>query len=210
VYITLNAATVFYRVIGPGRHWNDVLAGRGAYFDRASGGRYNRSRRPTVYASTDPRVAITEYAFSEAVRWQEAIGTTALVNQQQLPPLRTAPNKRPRLWSFRLTPPPNLIDLTDPAAINAFHHPPYVLVNPSNRSYVPTQDLMDAAFHHPPLVPGNPVRGVQAPTVRTPPAGNNPVDDPPFRPADSRMKRLWHLDVFLCRVCGFFAWETVS
>jgi hypothetical protein len=174
MYITnLNAATLFYRVIGPGRHWNDVLAGRGAYFGRAHGGRYNRSRQKTVYASTDPLVAITEYAFYEALRWQEAIGTTALQHQHQLPPFRTAPKKRPRLWSFHLTPPPTILDVTDPAAFNTFHHPPYVLVNPSSSSYVPTQDLMDAIFHHPPLLPGNPIQGVQAPSMRTPPVGNN-------------------------------------
>jgi hypothetical protein len=54
MYIHLNAATLFYRVISPGRPWSDVLAGRGAYFGREYGGRYNRSRQKTVYASTDP------------------------------------------------------------------------------------------------------------------------------------------------------------
>jgi hypothetical protein len=173
MYVTnLSAATLFYRVIGPGRHWNDVLAGRGAYFGRTYGGRYNRSRQKTVYASTDPVVAITEYAFYEALRWQEAIGTTALQNQNQFPPFRTAPKKRPRLWSFRLTPPPTIVDITDPAAFNTFHHPPYVLVNPSSRSYLPTQDLIDAVFHHPTAPGGNPLQGIQAPSVRTPPAGS--------------------------------------
>jgi hypothetical protein len=118
--------------------------------------------------------AITEYAFYEALRWQGAIGTTALQNQRHLPPFRKVPKERPRLWSFRLTPPPTLVDVTDPAAFNTFQHPAYVLTNPFHTAYVPTQDLMDAAFHHPPVPPGNPIQGVQAPSVRTPPAGNSP------------------------------------
>jgi hypothetical protein len=42
-----------------------------------------------VYASTDPLVTITEYAFYEALRWQDETGKTALLNQGQVPPFVT-------------------------------------------------------------------------------------------------------------------------
>ncbi|HKI34453.1 MAG TPA: hypothetical protein VKA46_21540 [Gemmataceae bacterium] len=37
MYVLLPAATLFYRVIGPGRPWPDILAGKGAYFGRQHG-----------------------------------------------------------------------------------------------------------------------------------------------------------------------------
>jgi hypothetical protein len=119
----LDPDTLFYRVSGPGRHWNDVLAGRGAYFGQANGGRYNASAQKTVYASPDPLVALTEFAFYQARRWQAAIGLAVLATQPP-PPFRSPAGRRPRLWAFQLTPPPVVIDVTDAAAYNTFHHPP--------------------------------------------------------------------------------------
>lgn len=172
MYLTLPATTLFYRVLSPGRPWTDILAGQGAYFGRPYGGRYNRSRQNTVYTSTDPLVALAEYAFYEGSRWQEIIGTTALRNQPHLLPFVTGSGTRPRLWCFRLAPPPTIIDVTDPAALHAFQHLPHTLLNPSSTYYAPTQDLMDAVFHHLPSPQGLKAQGVQAPSVRTPRVGN--------------------------------------
>jgi hypothetical protein len=65
-----------------------------------------------------------------------------------------------------------LIDVTTPAALLAFQHPPYVLVNPTHTDYEPTQNLMDAVYHHPGIAAGAKVQGIQAPSVRTPRSGS--------------------------------------
>lgn len=82
MYITLPAGSLFYRVIDPSLTWYDILAGKGAFHGAQWGGRYNASAQKTVYASTDPLVAITEYAFYEALKWQKKIAQTLLVNQR--------------------------------------------------------------------------------------------------------------------------------
>jgi hypothetical protein len=200
MHVTLPPATIFYRVIGPGRRWHDVLAGKGSYFGSIHGGRYNRSRQRTVYAATDSLVAISEYAFYEAQRWQQLIGQTALAGQGTLVPFSTRQGTRPRLWCFRLNPPPTVIDVSHAMALATFHHPPHVLQNPCYRHYTPTQDLMDAVFHSPATPLGQKAMGVQAPSVRTQSAGAQPVQQAfilapnqrliPGTPVDS-----WDIDI---------------
>jgi hypothetical protein len=175
--VTLPAATVFYRVVGPGRRWSDVLAGLGAFFGSASGSRYTTLLQKAVYLSTDPIVALTEYAYYEGRRWQAIVGQTALVHQKGLVPFCTQPGKRPRLWAFRLNAPPTIADVAGNAALQAFGLPPFILFNPSNDFYRPTQELTIRVYSHNPAAGAARFQGVQAPSVRTPQfaGGGQPV-----------------------------------
>lgn len=168
MFVNLPATTFFYRITGRDIPWAKVLTGEGAFFGIPQGNRYNASRQATVYAAADPVVTLTEGAFRQGLFWHEQIGSTILSNQHVLPPPFST---TVRLWCFRLTPPPVLIDLTDPAAVLAFRHPPYGLLNPSHAHYEPTQNLMDAVYHFPPGPGGRRAQGIQAPSVRTPRVG---------------------------------------
>jgi hypothetical protein len=171
------ADTVFYRVIGPGRRWSDVLSGKGTFYAGQKGSRYNNLGLKTVYAASDPLVSVTEAAFYEALGWHERIGSALLTNQHKLAPFGRASG---RLWAFQLNPPPTVIDVEDPQALQTFRYPPHVLRNPTNEWYKPTHDLMNAAVSFPAPTGGPKAWGVKAPSVRTPRlvvAGQ-----PPFQP----------------------------
>jgi RES domain len=165
LYETPPPATVFYRAADRGLRWSQILTGLGAFLGNKKTGRYHGSRQRTVYAASDPLVAITEAAYYEALGVQWRIGTTILSQTHRLPPLRA---RSFRLWAFRLDPPPTVIDLEDPGAQPIFNHPPFVLRNPTANDYRPTQDLMDAVFNLPPNAAGQKAWGVKAPSARTP------------------------------------------
>jgi hypothetical protein len=165
MYLTPPPDTILYRAAPLKLPWSRVLNGLGAYHGERTVGRYHSPRQRTVYATPDPLVAITESAFYEALARQKAIERTVLLQQPQLLPFS---NTVCRLWAFRLNPPPVVIDLEDPMALQVFGHPPYVLRNPASASYVPTQDLIDAVFMHPANAQGQKAWGVKAPSVRTP------------------------------------------
>ena len=165
LYETPPPATVFYRAADRRLRWPQILTGLGAFLGNKKTGRYHGSRQRTVYAASDPLVAITEAAFYEALGVQYRIGTTSLPHAHRLPPLTAVSF---RLWAFRLDPPPTVIDLEDPGAHPIFNHPPYVLRNPTSNDYRPTQDLMDAVFNLPANAAGQKAWGVKAPSARTP------------------------------------------
>ncbi|HJT78568.1 MAG TPA: RES family NAD+ phosphorylase [Gemmataceae bacterium] len=165
LYETPPPATVFYRAADRRLRWSQILTGLGAFLGNKKTGRYHGSRQRTVYAASDPLVAITEAAFYEALGVQWRIGTAMLAQAHQLPPLRAASF---RLWAFRLDPPPTVLDLEDPGAHPIFNHPPFVLRNPTTDDYRPTQNLMDAVFNLPANAAGQKAWGVKAPSARTP------------------------------------------
>jgi hypothetical protein len=165
MYLTPAPDTTLYRAAPLNLNWHQILTGMGSYSGTPPQGRYHSPRQPTVYASPDPLVAITEGAFYEALDRQKKVGTTVLAHQHQLAPFL---GRTYRLWAFRLNPPPTVIDLEDPMALQAFGHPPFVLRNPSSQFYLPTQQLIDAVFSHPANAQGQKAWGVKAPAVRTP------------------------------------------
>jgi RES domain-containing protein len=161
------AGTRLYRVTDIGRTWQDVVSGVGSYF--TAGGRYNRVQQRTVYAATDPLVAIAESAFHVAIdRWQPRIGRGPLSVQPALaapvPPLVS----EHWLWCFTVDADLQLIDAEDPAALATFHHRLYELLNPSE-AYRATATLADAIrLHLHPHLPKALVDGILVPSVRTP------------------------------------------
>lgn len=74
--------TLFYRVTDAEISWPEVLSGTGSYY--SPGGRYNRVHQRTVYASEDPLVSISEYAFHLALKLQGLIGGGALTGHPSL------------------------------------------------------------------------------------------------------------------------------
>ncbi len=165
MYLTPAPGTSFYRAAPADLAWHEVLTGLGAFYGQRPKGRYHSPRQRTVYASPDPLVAITESAYYKARAWQEEVERTVLPQQPQLPPFQDTAY---RLWAFRLNPPPVVIDLEDPMALQVFGHPPYILRNPAGAYYVPTHDLIDAVFMHPANAQGQKAWGIKAPSVRTP------------------------------------------
>jgi hypothetical protein len=141
-----------------------VLSGAGAYF--SFGGRYNRVQQKTVYATEDPLVGITEYAFHQAVDLQRLIGGGPLSAQPPLPPPLPLVSEH-FLWCFTLRNAPQVIDVEDPIALHTFGHRLHELMNPSSEDYHRTAMLADLIRHHP--NPHHPVAGgILAPSVRTP------------------------------------------
>jgi hypothetical protein len=144
-----------------------VLSGAASYF--TYGGRYHRVHQKTVYAAVDPLVSITEYAFYDAIFFQELIGGGPLsappqASRQDLPLV-----SRHLLWCFTLRDTPRLVDVEDPLALQTFQHRPYELLNPTPAAYHRTTSLADlirqyGIAQHP--APG----GILAPSVRTPAA----------------------------------------
>jgi hypothetical protein len=200
--VTYPPTTVFYRVVGPGRTWYDVLTGLGAFYGRAAGNRYSGHLQQAVYVSIEPLVALTEAAYYEGRRWQSTVGQTTLPAQPGLVPFRTQPGKGPRLWSFTLHRPPLIVDVTDPGAFHTFAHSPFILFNPSNDHYLPTQELMARVHAHNPPVGGARFMGVQAPSVRAPrPAGGGQPMQQVFLlgPRQARLQGAsvasWNLDI---------------
>jgi hypothetical protein len=180
MYVPLPQNTVYYRVDKIGRRATQALNGKGAFFGRKSGGRYNGSRQRTVYASADALASIAETAFYEGLEWQMKIGQQLVVNQANLGSLVS----RKRLWAFQLNHACRVVDLLDPLASQTFGYPPYVLWNPSRDDYLPTQDIVNTIFHHHHPA-GALVQGVQAPSVRSvavPPAANQLPALPLYRP----------------------------
>jgi hypothetical protein len=162
MFLTLPPSTVFYRVTPQNRLWREVLTGLGAFFGERQFGRYHRPMQRVVYTADDPLVVLTEAAFHAAQAFHYDIGTATVPRQHATPKVTR------KLWAFRLTPPPTVIDLEDPIALHVFGHPPYVLRNPTSTHYGRTQDLMNAAFSHPANALGQKAWGVKAPSVRSP------------------------------------------
>jgi hypothetical protein len=157
--------TQFYRVTERGRSWLDVLSGAGAYF--SFGGRYNRVHQKTVYATEDPLVSITEYAFHQAVDLQKLVGGGPLSTHPPLlrPPLPLVSEHF--LWCFTLRDAPQVVEVEDPVARHTFHHFPHELLNPSSEDYHRTAMMADRIRTHP--NPHHPIAGgILAPSVRTP------------------------------------------
>jgi hypothetical protein len=171
MYVSLPQTTVYYRVEKIGRRGADVLKGIGAFYCKVNGGRYNLSRQRTVYASADVLASITEQAFYDALEWRVAIGTRMLMNQ----PSQFV--REHRLWAFQLNRDCEVVDLLDTAAQHKFGYPGYVLFNPTNEHYRPTQELMDQVYKHAPPA-GVMLQGVQAPSARSPII----AAAPPFQP----------------------------
>ena len=180
MYLSLPQNTVYYRVEKIGRTAGEILSGKGAFFGRKKGGRYNASRQRTVYASADVLASIAEAAFYEAITWQMKIGQQLPINQPNLGNLIS----RLRLWAFQLNHVCRVVNLLDQQASATFGYPPYVLWNPSREDYLPTQDIMNSVFHH--LHPPGPLlQGVQAPSVRSAPVNPPPHQQhilPAYRP----------------------------
>ncbi len=174
MYLTLPQNTVYYRIEKVGRTAGEILSGKGAFFGRKKGGRYNASRQRTVYASADLLASIAETAYYEAVTRQMKIGQQLVANQNNLGDLIS----RMRLWAFQLNHVCRVVNLLAPQAPGTLGYPPYVLWNPSRDDYLPTQDIMDTVFHYP-HQPGALVHGVQAPSVRSaivpPPLQQRPI-----------------------------------
>jgi hypothetical protein len=172
---------LFYRVTGKERKWQEVLSGAGSYF--SSGGRYNRVQQKTVYASEDPLVSISEYAFHEAVQLQRALGGGPLTSPPLPPPPPPFVSEH-LLWCFTLPRPPVVVDVEDSAAIQAFGHRPYELLNPTSGDYHQTAMLADLIRQ--PNSRHTDVWGILAPSVRTPAlAGYTPRQHIFFVPHDA-------------------------
>jgi hypothetical protein len=164
----LPAGTRLYRVTAPGRTWRDVVSGGGSYF--ASGGRFNRVQQRTVYAATDPLVAMAEGAAHVALdNWQPRIGRGSLSVQPALPAPVPPLISLHWLWCFTINAGMHLVDVEDPAARRTFNHRLYELMNPS-QAYRATADLADKVRLHPhPVAAQAMVDGILAASVRTPP-----------------------------------------
>jgi RES domain-containing protein len=155
-----------YRVTRPDTVWPAPVQGLGAFYTPRGGSRYNRIHQLTVSCSEDPLVAITEAAFSQALKWREAIASS-LVHAVTYP-LRS----EHLFWAFQINPRPPVIDLEHTNAIATFGYSPHVVTNPSE-NYRATQDIADAVrSHSPPVGSPDPLpEGVQAPSARTPKEG---------------------------------------
>ena len=176
-YNNLTGTTALYRVTSPNTNWPSPLLGQGAHYSQ--GGRFNRINQATVYCSEDPLVVIAETAFYSALTWLRTI------SYQRLVPMTYPLISTHILWSFRIDPPPPVIDLEHPGARAAFQYPPYFLLNPSlnprhgiqqidqpasvnARDYQGTQSLADEIRGYiPPRKTSLPrPEGVKAPSIR--------------------------------------------
>jgi len=164
MYHSIPPGTRLYRVTRLDEIWPEPLKGLGAFY--TEGGRYNRVRQPTVYASDDPLVPITEVAFHQARVWQNAIAMFHVRPADY--PLRS----QHMFWSFTIDPPPAVIDLEHPSALSRFQHPPHALLNPC-LNYEGLRDLSDKVFSY--KAPAGSLdprpEGLKAPSVRTPRRG---------------------------------------
>ncbi len=136
-YNNLTGNTPLYRVTSPNTHWPSPLLGQGAHYTQ--GGRFNLINQATIYCSEDPLVVIAETAFYEALNWLRAI------SYQRLLGINYPLVSKHILWSFRIDPPPPIIDLEHPVARAAFQYPPYFLFNPSLNPRKGTQQINQPA-----------------------------------------------------------------
>ena len=131
--------------------------------------RYNRVQQRTVYAATDPLVSIAENSVHVAVdRWQPRIGGGSLAAQPAFPAPVPPFISEHWLWDFTIDVDMQLVRIERQAAVAAFNHRLYELLNPS-QAYRTTAELADAIRLHPhPHNPNAKVDGILAPSVRTP------------------------------------------
>lgn len=158
MWYTLPPNTPLYRVSRQEDEWDAVLQGFGAFY--AAGNRYNIVGQQTIYASRDPLVALTEFAFHVAVSLcQEWADGTNPISY----PLVAAAN----LWEFTLNTSVTLIRVSNPQAQHQFNYPAHAPFNPCFHLYTRTQQIANAVRHwaHPPAPHTRP-EGLIAPSVR--------------------------------------------
>lgn len=152
--LALPANTTLYRMTRTSDTWDDVLAGTGAFY--TVGGRYNTAGQPTVYASEDPLVALTEYGWHAALPFWDTLGA---YNSTSIYPLATSA----KLWRFELNTAVHLVDLTSPAAAQQLGFPAHLPWNPHYERYHASQAVATRLRAHTNPRP----EGLLAPSVRT-------------------------------------------
>ncbi|MCU0704552.1 MAG: RES family NAD+ phosphorylase [Fimbriiglobus sp.] len=158
MWTTLPAAAPLYRVTRTEDTWDDVLLGAGAF--HGDGGRYSLSGQPTVYASEDPLVALTEFGWHAGLTLSETLGGhTPTLNY----PLLTSA----KLWRFHLNTAVALADLTSPVAALQLGFPAHLPYNPHPHLYYSTRTIATKLRAHKNPRP----EGLLAPSVRTPVSG---------------------------------------
>jgi len=154
----LPAHVYLYRATLRTGTWRKLLEGKGAYFTNV--GRYNVTHQPTVYASDDPLVAISEHCYYQAREAQRLIGSSISPRSPKFPLV-----SKHYLWCFTLTDPIKLIDLRSPIAQKTFSYSPSLLTIPSH-DYQATQKLANDIRTYPSAAKPF-AQGMRAPSVRT-------------------------------------------
>ena len=159
---TLAAHTPLYRATWSNDTWADVLQGYGAYF--SSGGRYNTTHQPTIYASPDPLAALAEYGWHLVLNRCKDLGEGIALAY----PFATVG----KLWRFEFTTPVSLVDVADPTCAHQFGYPAHAAYNPHPERYRACRQVADQlrAFVNVPQPHTRP-EGLLAPSLRTPGAG---------------------------------------
>lgn len=158
MWTTLPANTSVFRMTRMQDTWDSVLAGLGSYFGRS--GRYHVVNQATVYASEDPRVALSEWAWHQALSRCELLGLGKALNYPLM--------EKGQLWEFQFSTPIPLIDVSHPLTIQKYGYPAHVPTNPHSHEYTATQQLANqirAAGGNLPRPEG--LRAVSLRTVRT-------------------------------------------
>jgi hypothetical protein len=149
----------YYQVTTIGRRWRDVLSGKGALYQSATGNRYNAVLQQAAYVSDDLPVAVTEFASYAARHWQDRLGNHHVLSV-------VGPLQRDYvLWRFRLQQPTYVVDVEHAAGL-PWLIPPYVLFNPGG-NYAATPHLATQAVTWPFAGYAPPHRGLRVPAVRS-------------------------------------------
>lgn len=125
--------TPHYRVTRETDQWGDVTLGLGAFY--TDGARYNRVHQRTIYASFDPLVALSEFAWHQSLALCGQLGTPTALPY----PLRTAG----KLWRFELDSALVCADLDDPICATRFAYPAHAVVNPHPTQYEACRKIAD-------------------------------------------------------------------
>ena len=152
---TLAANTPLYRVTRIDDDWADVPLGKGAFF--SVGGRYNTAGQPTIYASEDPLVALTEYAWHNSLALTETLGG---LHPQITYPLTASA----KLWRFQFNTAIILADLTSQLASQQLGFPAHMPWNPHPKQYAASQAVATRLWSHQQPRP----EGLLAPSIRMP------------------------------------------
>jgi RES domain-containing protein len=162
MWIELPAQTPLYRASRAGDSWANVLQGYGAFF--SAGGRYNRVDQQTIYTSRDVRAALAEFAWHAGLNFSTALGKADDLNY----PLKTTG----KLWRFQFTTPITLVDITAAACAHHFGFPAHAAFNPHPDRYERCQLIADRLRNWvKPPPPNQRPEGLEAPSIRTSPAG---------------------------------------
>ncbi len=162
MWTTLPVNTSLFRMTRTEEPWTNVLAGLGSYYGNTA--RYNTVNQATVYASEDPWVAISEWAWHTTLKYCEELGSG---QPSHFLPMTYPLVESGRLWEFKILSPIQLIDVTQSVTVHQFGYPAHMPANPHPNHYVATQHLANQVRAHIPKAPQPRAEGIIAQSLRT-------------------------------------------